>query len=70
MKYTITTYDDNGKEIVSRDYIFGGVIGGGSLERILSDSLEYMEEANKPDSIDGLSGREEQEALEACEKEI
>ena len=44
MKYTITTYEDNGKEIVSRDYIFGGVISGETLESILSDSLDYLAE--------------------------
>jgi len=46
MNYTITTYDKEGNEIVSRNYKFGGTLqnSGENLETILSDSLDYLAE--------------------------
>lgn len=44
MRYTITTYDDEGNQIVSRDYYYTGVISGENLETILDDSITYLQE--------------------------
>jgi hypothetical protein len=46
MKYSITTYDDKGNEIITRNYQFGGVLAGdgSNLDSILEDSFQYLEE--------------------------
>jgi len=48
MKYTITTYADNGDEIVSRNYLSTGFDTDGQykkqIESILEDSHTYLEE--------------------------
>lgn len=48
MKYKITTFDDNGNEIITRNYKFGGMLNiqnmGETLCSIIEDSEQYLEE--------------------------
>jgi hypothetical protein len=48
MNYTITTYDNNGNEIVSRNYTSVGYyqkeVYADQIESILEDSAQYLEE--------------------------
>lgn len=67
MKYTITTYDTNGNEIVSRNY--AGALGettfaymreyyADQIESIIADSEQYLEE-QKVDYAEELLGNKE-----------
>ena len=50
MKTTITTYDPNGKEVITRDYQFDGSEKFESLGELLfnqiSDTRDYLSEAH------------------------
>lgn len=65
MKIKITSYDDYGKEVITRNYIDPTK---DNLQEFIDDSQTYINEAEQK-SIDGLSGREEVEALKVCEAE-